>query len=232
MYISYLKRALDLFLALMALLLFWWVFLVVALLVKLKLGSPVIFKQPRPGREEQIFYLYKFRTMTNARDESGQLLPDKDRITSFGRALRSTSLDELPEILNILKGDMSFVGPRPQLVRDMVFMTPEQRIRHQVRPGLTGLAQISGRNAITWDDKLDLDIEYVKRITFLGDIKIFFATISKVCKREGISSEGMDTAQDYGDYLLEDGRLSISEYDVGQHEAKELIALFTKEYGL
>lgn len=145
------------------------VLLLIAALVKIKLGSPVIFKQKRPGLNEKIFTLYKFRTMTDARDENGMLLPDNVRLTRFGRMLRSTSLDELPELFNILKGDMSFVGPRPQLVKDLVFMTPQQRKRHSVLPGLTGWAQINGRNGITWEEKLELDLEYIKNISFFKD---------------------------------------------------------------
>ena len=155
------------------------VLLIVAVLVRTKLGSPVIFCQERPGKDEKIFKMYKFRSMTDPRDENGELLPDEVRLTKFGRALRSTSLDELPELWNIFKGDMSIVGPRPQLVRDMVFMTPEQRLRHTVMPGLTGLAQVSGRNAISWEDKLATDLRYIRRITFLGDVKIVLLTVKK-----------------------------------------------------
>lgn len=226
MYAKHIKRAADIVLAFLALLLLGWLICIVALLVRVKLGSPVLFKQPRPGKDGQIFLLYKFRTMTDERDEEGRLLPDEVRLTSFGRVLRASSLDELPEIFNILKGDMSFVGPRPQLVRDMVFMDMRQRSRHQVRPGLTGLAQVNGRNSITWDSKLDMDIQYLERITFLKDASIMFATIGKVFKREGISAEGLDTAQDYGDYLLECGRVSEDEYAAKQREAIKDIEQF------
>lgn len=153
-YQRYGKRVIDLCLSLVLLILFWWVLAIVAILVRVKLGGPVLFKQPRPGKDEKIFKLYKFRTMTDERDEKGNLLPDEVRLTRFGKALRATSLDELPEVLNIVRGEMAIIGPRPQLVRDMVFMTPEQRKRHFVRPGLSGLAQVNGRNAIAWDDKL------------------------------------------------------------------------------
>ncbi|AGI38247.1 sugar transferase [Thermoclostridium stercorarium subsp. stercorarium DSM 8532] len=159
----------DIVMSLIAIIILSPVLLLIAALVKIKLGSPVIFKQKRPGLNEKIFTLYKFRTMTDARDENGMLLPDNVRLTRFGRMLRSTSLDELPELFNILKGDMSFVGPRPQLVKDLVFMTPQQRKRHSVLPGLTGWAQINGRNGITWEEKLELDLEYIKNISFFKD---------------------------------------------------------------
>ena len=178
-YARYIKRILDVLLSGCALIVLSPVLLIVAVLVRTKLGSPVIFCQERPGKDEKIFKMYKFRSMTDARDENGELLPDEVRLTKFGRALRSTSLDELPELWNIFKGDMSIVGPRPQLVRDMVFMTPEQRLRHTVMPGLTGLAQVSGRNAISWEDKLATDLRYIRRITFLGDVKIVLLTVKK-----------------------------------------------------
>ena len=197
--------------------------LIVAVLVRTKLGSPVIFCQERPGKDEKIFKMYKFRSMTDARDENGELLPDEVRLTKFGRALRSTSLDELPELWNIFKGDMSIVGPRPQLVRDMVFMTPEQRLRHTVMPGLTGLAQVSGRNAISWEDKLATDLRYIRRITFLGDVKIVLLTVKKVFCREDISADGMDTAEDLGDYLLRTAQVSEEAYQELQAESKELL---------
>jgi len=205
MYQKYFKRPLDFIMALLGLIILSPLLLVIAILVRIKLGSPVIFKQPRPGLNEEIFTLYKFRTMTDERDENGELLPDEVRLTSFGKFLRSTSLDELPELWNILKGDMSFVGPRPQLVKDMVFMTPEQRRRHNVRPGLTGWAQVNGRNNISWEDKLSLDLEYLERISLMGDIKIMGKTIIKVLKRDGVATEGMETAEDLGDYLLRIG---------------------------
>jgi lipopolysaccharide/colanic/teichoic acid biosynthesis glycosyltransferase len=191
--------------------------------VKMK-GNP-FFTQPRPGKDEKIFKLVKFRTMTNEKDASGKLLPDDVRLTSYGRFLRSTSLDELPELFNILKGDMAVIGPRPQLVRDMVFMTPEQRRRHTVRQGLSGLAQINGRNAVTWEKKIEYDLQYIERITFLGDVKIILTTLVKAfIKRDGITEENCDTATDLGDYLLASGRITREEYDRGQEEAKRLIA--------
>ena len=223
-YQQYGKRAIDLCLSLILLALFWWVLAIVAILVRVKLGSPVLFKQPRPGKDEKIFNLYKFRTMTDERDEEGNLLPDDVRLTKFGRALRATSLDELPEVLNIVRGEMAIIGPRPQLVRDMVFMTDEQRKRHLVRPGLSGLAQVNGRNAIAWDDKLAYDLEYIEHITFLGDVKIFFKTIAKAfVKQEGITEEGMATAADYGDYLLAEGRVTLDKYDGLQMRAKSIL---------
>ena len=168
--------------------------------------------------------MYKFRSMTNARDENGELLPDEVRLTSFGKKLRASSLDELPELFNILKGDMSVVGPRPQLVRDMVFMTAEQRKRHSVRPGLTGLAQVNGRNAIDWEKKLAYDLEYIKRITFSGDMKIIWQTARKaLLSQEGITEEGMATAEDYGDYLLRSGKVNSDIYEKKQLEARKLL---------
>lgn len=222
-YARYIKRILDVLLSGCALIVLSPVLLIVAVLVRTRLGSPVIFCQPRPGKDEKIFKMYKFRSMTDARDENGELLPDEVRLTRFGRALRSTSLDELPELWNIFKGDMSIVGPRPQLVRDMVFMTPEQRLRHTVMPGLTGLAQVSGRNAISWEDKLATDLRYIRRITFLGDVKIVLLTVKKVFCREDISADGMDTAEDLGDYLLRTAQVSQEAYQKLQAEGKELL---------
>ena len=172
----------------------------------------------------KIFYLYKFRSMTNECEENGKLLPDEERLTKFGKLLRSTSLDELPEAFNILKGDMSVVGPRPQLVRDMVFFTESQMKRQSVKPGLSGLAQISGRNGITWEEKINYDLEYIKNITFIGDIKIILLTVWRAfVKQDGISQEGMDTAEDMGDYLLRTGKVTEDEYVQKQNEAKQLL---------
>ena len=218
------KRLLDILLSGCALIVLSPVLLVVAILVRFKLGSPVIFCQERPGRGEKIFKMYKFRSMTDQRDENGELLPDAARLPHFGKVLRSTSLDELPELWNIFKGDMSIVGPRPQLVRDMVFMTPEQRRRHTVTPGLTGLAQVSGRNAISWEDKLAADLRYIRRVTFWGDVKIMLLTVKKVFCREDISADGMDTAEDLGDYLLRTGKVSEAEYQALQGESRKLLA--------
>ena len=226
-YEKYVKRILDILCAVAAIAVFWWLYLIIALLVLVKLGRPVIFKQPRPGKDEKIFNLYKFRSMTDARDVQGNLLPDEVRLTAFGKALRSTSLDELPEVLNILKGDMSIIGPRPQLVRDMVFMTPEQRQRHTVRPGLSGLAQTRGRNALPWDEKLAADLEYLQHITFLGDVKIIFDTVRQVFLRqkgmENSTADEVDITDDLGDYLLKTGRVSQEEYDIKQAQARELL---------
>lgn len=222
-YARYIKRILDVLLSGCALVVLSPVLLIVAVLVRIKLGSPVIFCQQRPGKDEKIFKMYKFRSMSDARDENGELLPDEVRLTKFGRALRSTSLDELPELWNIFKGDMSIVGPRPQLVRDMVFMTPEQRLRHTVMPGLTGLAQVSGRNAISWEDKLATDLRYIQHMTFLGDVKIVLLTVKKVFCREDISADGMDTAEDLGDYLLRTAQVSEEAYQELQAESKALL---------
>ena len=224
MYKKYVKRLADIVCALAALSVFCWLYAIVALLVGINLGSPIIFKQPRPGKDEKIFYLYKFRTMTDKRDANGNLLPDSERLTKFGKFIRATSLDELPEAINILKGDMSVVGPRPLLVRDMVFMTPEQRKRHTVSPGLTGLAQISGRNGITWEQKLSYDLEYIEKISFFKDVKIVLLTVwSAFVKHDGISQEGMDTAEDLGNWLLDNGVVDKEVYDAKVKEANELI---------
>jgi len=211
-YRRFLKRPMDFILSLMAIIVLSPVLIIVGFLVRFKLGSPVLFKQKRPGLNEKIFTMYKFRTMTDEKDENGELLPDSVRLTKFGRMLRSTSLDELPELFNILKGDMSIVGPRPQLVRDMVFMSEEQRQRHSAHPGLTGWAQVNGRNNVTWEEKLSLDLDYIEDISLVKDWKIIFMTVAKVFKQDDISTEGMDTAEDLGDYLLRIGVISPIEY--------------------
>lgn len=180
MYQRFFKRPIDILCALAAIIVFSWLYIIVAVLVRIKLGSPVIFKQARPGKNEKIFNLYKFRTMTDERDENGELLPDDIRLTKFGRLLRSTSLDELPEAFNILKGDMSVVGPRPLLVEYLPYYTEEERHRHDVRPGLSGLAQINGRNSTDWDSRFALDVEYVDNLSFFMDVKIIFLTVKKV----------------------------------------------------
>jgi len=185
-------------------------------------GNP-FFTQLRPGKNEKIFKLVKFRTMTCEKDTDGNLLPDEKRLTGYGKILRSTSLDELPELWNILKGDMSIVGPRPQLVRDMVFMTPEQRKRHSVRQGLTGLAQVNGRNNMTWEQKFEYDLLYIEKITFAGDVKILFKTVVKVLKREGISGERSDTPEDFGDYLLGKETIDDTTYKDKLSEAEKLL---------
>ena len=213
----------DFVLSLIAIICLSPILLVTAILIRVKLGSPVLFRQKRPGKDEKIFELYKFRTMTDEQDVEGNLLPDEKRLTAFGKKLRSTSIDELPELFNILKGDMSIVGPRPQLVQDMIFMKEKHRKRHTIRPGLSGWAQVNGRNAIDWEKKLDLDIEYLKNITFKNDIKIIFITIFKVFQKEGITMECMDTAEDYGDYLLRIGKITKEEYDKKQKESSQYI---------
>lgn len=186
-YEKYFKRVLDVFCGLAALLVFWWLYIIVAVLVRIKLGSPVLFKQERPGKNEEIFKLYKFRTMTDARDKNGNLLPDEVRLTKFGRALRATSLDELPEVFNILKGEMSLVGPRPLTIQYLPYYSEEERHRHDVRPGLSGLAQVNGRNFIDWDHRLAFDVQYVKKITFIGDLRIILQTALKFVKKEDIA---------------------------------------------
>lgn len=197
MYRHFLKRFLDILLSGCALIVLSPVLLVVAVLVRTKLGSPVIFCQERPGKDEKIFKMYKFRSMTDARDEHGALLPDEVRLPRFGRILRSTSLDELPELWNIFKGDMSIVGPRPLLVKYLPLYNAEQRHRHDVRPGLTGLAQVNGRNAISWEEKFRLDVDYVRHITFAGDVKIVLATVGKVLHHEGISGGNSATMEEF-----------------------------------
>lgn len=223
LYQKYGKRFLDVLLAAAAILILGPVMLVTAVMVKIKLGSPVLFCQPRPGKDGKIFVMYKFRSMTDQRDENGRLLPDEIRLAGFGKKLRASSLDELPELFNILKGDMSFVGPRPQLVRDMVFMTARQRRRHDVKQGLTGLAQVSGRNDISWDEKIRLDLQYIKKISFGRDFIIVLKTVKKVLKKEGIHAQEMATAEDYGDYLLRTGRITAEEYAQKMALAEKLI---------
>ena len=228
MYEHGLKRFCDFILALGAALVLAPLLVILVLVGAMMMRGNPFFFQWRPGKKdgngkERIFRIIKLRTMTNECDENGKLLPDEKRLTNYGRFIRSTSLDELFQLINVLKGDMALIGPRPQLVRDMVFMTETQRRRHDVRPGISGLAQIRGRNAISWEGKLAADIEYVDHISFLGDAKIIFETMSKVLKRENINTEGMDTAEDYGDYLLRTGRISQIVYDERQREAQAWI---------
>ena len=224
MYRKYIKRLLDIIMSAAGIIVLSPVMLVTAFLVRVKLGSPVIFKQKRPGKNEKIFEMYKFRSMTDERDQDGNLLPDEVRLTEFGKKLRATSLDELPELFNILKGDMSVVGPRPQLVRDMVFMSSKQRKRHEVLPGLTGLAQINGRNKISWEEKFYWDLQYLRHIGIRTDMSIVVKTVDKVLRKRDVTSEGMETAEDLGDYLLRTGRISAEEYrrkkDMGQQLIK------------
>ncbi|WP_410079379.1 sugar transferase [Ruminococcus sp.] len=231
-YELYIKRLMDIVCSVAAIVVFSWLYIIVAVLVRVKLGSPVLFKQPRPGKidprigQEKIFYMYKFRSMSDERDENGNLLSDEIRLGKFGKALRATSLDELPEVFNILRGEMTLVGPRPQLVRDMVFMTDEQRMRHTAKPGLSGLAQVNGRNDITWEEKLNLDLKYIKKVSFLGDVKIIFQTVMKAfVKQEGITDGDMATAYDYGDWLLKKGKVTKEEYEKKQEEAKSLLKM-------
>ena len=197
MYEKYIKRLLDIILAIISIVILSPIFLILIVCVYIKLGSPVIFKQKRPGKDEKIFSLYKFRTMTDEREEGGRLLPDEERLNSFGKKLRSTSLDEIPELLNIIKGDMSFVGPRPLLVQYLPLYNEKQKHRHDVRPGFTGLAQVNGRNSISWEEKFEWDIRYVENITFLNDCKIILKTIKIVFKREGISSNSSVTMEEF-----------------------------------
>ena len=219
----------DFVLSLIALIVLSPILLILIIVGSIAMRGNPFFTQMRPGRigkktgKEKIFKLVKFRTMSNKKDGNGNLLPDEQRLNKYGKFLRSTSLDELPELVNILKGDMSIVGPRPQLVRDMVFMTEEQRERHTVRPGLTGLAQVNGRNNMKWEKKFEYDLEYIEKITFIKDVKIIFMTVGKVFKRDGISEEGMATAMDLGDYLLQNGELTEDVFDAKQEEAKELL---------
>ena len=224
------KRLIDIVCSVAAIVAFGWLYVIVAVLVRVKLGSPVLFKQPRPGKidprtgREKIFYMYKFRSMSDERDENGNLLPDEVRLGKFGKVLRSTSLDELPEVFNILRGEMTLVGPRPQLVRDMVFMTDEQRMRHTAKPGLSGLAQVNGRNDITWEEKLNWDLKYIEKVSFLGDLKIIFQTVMKAfVKQEGITDGDMATAYDYGDWLLKQGKVSKEVYDELQEKAVDCL---------
>ncbi len=228
MYEKLFKRLLDFALSLMALIVLSPILLILILMGAIAMKGNPFFTQPRPGKKgkdgkEKIFRLVKLRTMSNAKDPQGKLLPDEVRLNSYGKFLRSTSLDELPELLNILAGDMSIVGPRPQLVRDMVFMTEEQRTRHNVRPGLTGLAQVSGRNNITWEKKFEYDLEYIQKITFLGDVKLIFRTVGKVLGRSDTVREGTVSDLDFGDWLLEKKAITPEEYKAGHKEALNLL---------
>lgn len=200
MYKKYIKRLLDIVISLTALIILSPVMLIVAILVRIKLGSPVIFKQERPGKDEKIFKLYKFRSMSDKKDENGKLLPDSERLTKFGKILRATSLDELPELVNILKGEMSLIGPRPLAVCYLPYYNEEEKKRHSVRPGLTGLAQINGRNALNWEERFAYDIEYVENITFINDLKILFKTVYKVFKRDGVVTRGTGKTIDFDEY--------------------------------
>ena len=200
MYKKFIKIVLDIIISLVGIIVLLPIYLIVAILVRIKLGSPVIFKQERPGKNEKIFKLYKFRSMSNKKDENGKLLPDAERLTKFGKILRSTSLDELPELFNILKGDMSLIGPRPLAVSYLPYYNDKEKHRHDVRPGLTGLAQINGRNALNWEKRFAYDIEYVNNITFVNDVKIFFKTFIKVFKKEDVVVRGTGKTIDFDEY--------------------------------
>lgn len=229
LYRVFFKRFYDILLSGIALIALSPVFIVLIILGAIKMKGNPFFTQLRPGKinkrtgKEKIFKLIKFRTMTCEKDENGEFLPDEKRLTRYGKILRSTSLDELPELINIFIGNMSIVGPRPQLIRDMVFMNEEQRIRHSVRPGLTGLAQVSGRNNITWEQKFDFDLRYIKKISLLRDIKIILLTVLKVFKMSDISRDGMETDIDFGQWLIKKGDVSQEEFNKKQEEAKILI---------
>lgn len=197
MYVKYIKRFFDFILSLIAIIILSPIYIIVAILVKIKLGSPIIFTQERPGKNEKIFKMYKFRSMTSKKDENGNLLPDEVRLTSFGKKLRSTSLDELPELFNILKGDMSIVGPRPLLIKYLPLYNEHQKRRHEVRPGLTGWAQVNGRNALSWEEKFQYDVEYTQNCSFFMDFKILCLTVASVLKKEGISSNNSVTMEEF-----------------------------------
>ena len=203
MYKKYIKRILDIVLSLLVIILFSWLYLILAVLVRVKLGSPIIFKQQRPGKDEKVFGMYKFRSMTDEKDENGNLLPDEVRLTSFGKKLRATSLDELPEFFNILKGDMSFIGPRPLLVKYLPYYNERERLRHSVRPGLTGYAQAHGRNAISWEKKFEYDVYYVEHLTFWMDIKVIFDTVKTVLSHDGVV---LNALPDFDDYRREQNK--------------------------
>lgn len=220
MYERWGKRALDVCLSGLGLILLSPVLLGLLAAGAIAFGGKPLFTQLRPGRQERLFRLVKFRSMTDERNAAGELLPDGQRLTAYGRFIRETSLDELPELWNILRGDMSLVGPRPQLVEDMMFMTDTQRQRHKIRPGLTGLAQINGRNAITWEEKLEFDRSYLTNIALWEDLRILLKTAGAVLYRRGISAAGMDTAQNLGDWLLETGKISRAFYEEKQRDAR------------
>ena len=224
LYRQFFKRFYDIVLSALAILVLSPILLLLMLIGAVAMRGHPFFTQKRPGRDERIFRLVKFRSMTSARDKDGNLLPDERRLTRYGKLLRSTSLDELPELFNIFIGQMSIVGPRPQLVRDMTFMSEEQRRRHSIRPGLTGLAQINGRNSITWEQKFEYDLQYINEgVTFFGDIKIIFGTFGKVLKRSDTVREGTASDLDFGDWLMQEGKVDRDTYDQKQEEAKALL---------
>ncbi len=205
-YAVFIKRLIDIIISLTILVLFFWLYLIVAILVRVKLGSPVLFKQPRPGKDEKIFNMYKFRTMTDERDENGELLPDEIRLTKFGSFLRKTSLDEIPELFCILKGDMSIVGPRPLLVKYLPYYNEREKLRHSVRPGLTGYAQAHGRNAISWEKKFEYDIYYVEHISFLTDVKVIIDTVKTVLSHDGVVLNALEDFDVYRQHQMEEGK--------------------------
>ena len=231
MYKNFFKRIFDVILSASALIFLSPVLLYLAWLIRKNLGSPIIFTQVRPGKDGKLFRMCKFRSMTDERDANGKLLPDEQRLPPFGKKLRESSLDELPELWNILKGDMSLVGPRPRLVRDMVFFTPDEMRRQSVYPGLTGLAQISGRNNIGWKQKFSYDLQYIKDINFFEDLRIMWRTVFKVADKEDIATDGMATSEDYGDWLLRTGEISRQDYDAKQKEALKLLENFQRGGG-
>lgn len=226
MYRHFFKRIFDVVSSGTALVFLSPVMLYMAYLVKKRLGSPVLFTQVRPGKDNKLFKMYKFRSMTDERDEDGNLLPDDVRLTPFGKKLRESSLDELPELINIFKGDMSVVGPRPQLVRDMVFFSDEEMQRQSVLPGLTGLAQINGRNNISWEDKFKYDLQYIKNISFLEDMRIIYRTVFKVANQDDINTDGMETAEDYRDWLLRKNLINEDIYYQKSMQAIDMIKHF------
>lgn len=228
MYQYFFKRFFDVVLSGLALICLSPVLLYIAFLVKIRLGSPVLFTQVRPGKGNQLFKMYKFRSMTDEKGEDGNLLSDDVRLTSFGKKLRETSLDELPELINIFKGDMSIVGPRPQLVRDMVFFSQEEMLRQSVSPGLTGLAQVNGRNNISWKRKFYYDLQYINKVSFFTDMKIIYDTVFQVVNKENVNTDGMETAEDYGIWLVKQGQLSVEEHQLGLEKAKQMEQNFVK----
>lgn len=228
-YYPFFKRVCDFICGLAVFVFLWPLYLVLAILVRTKLGKPILFRQVRPGKDGKLFTLYKFRSMTDERDENGNLLPDEVRLTKFGKWLRKTSLDEVPEAINILKGDMSVVGPRPFLVKDFVFFNDETMKRQRVKPGLTGLAQVNGRNGISWEDKFKYDLEYCKKISFWKDFGLVFKTIFKAfAKKENINRDGFATDEDYGDYLLRMKQISNKLYQERVNQSNEVISNYGK----
>lgn len=223
MYKKYFKRILDFLSSFIALIILFPLILILSVIGMVMMKGNPFFFQPRPGKDEKVFNLIKFRTMSNAKDKNGNLLPDEIRLNSYGKFLRSTSLDELPSLINILYGNLAIVGPRPQLVRDMVFMSDEQRKRHSVRPGLTGLAQVNGRNNITWEQKFEYDLSYIEKISFFEDLKIIFKTFEKVVKRADVVREGTVSDMDFGDWLLSKNKVTKEEYEKKQEEARKIL---------